>query len=150
MTAFLSGKNFSTITSSDIADSAIVSSKIASDAVTSSKILDDAITSSKILTDAVGSDALLDSAVVALSPPVDLSPVETQIAIQNLRHVIDLSLPLIQTKGGIADEYHDASGVNASGSVDETYDSVLTVLLVKMWSQGQTKRQPRRDRAYMN
>ena len=123
MTAFLSGKNFSTITSSDIADSAIVSSKIASDAVTSSKILDDAITSSKILTDAVGSDALLDSAVVALSPPVDLSPVETQIAIQNLRHVIDLSLPLIQTKGGIADEYHDASGVNANGSVDETYDA---------------------------
>jgi len=123
MTAFLSGRNFSTITSSDIADSAIVSSKIASDAVTSSKILDDAITSSKILTDAVGSDALLDSAVVALSPPVDLSPVETQIAIQNLRHVIDLSLPLIQTKGGIADEYNDASGVNASGSVDETYDA---------------------------
>ena len=63
-------------------------------------------------------------------PATDLTPLETQvddqntqIAIQNLRHVIDLSLPLIQTKGGIADEYHDASGVNASGSVDETYDA---------------------------
>jgi hypothetical protein len=53
MTAFLSGKNFSTITSSDIADSAIISSKIADDAVVSSKIADDAVTAAKIVAGAV-------------------------------------------------------------------------------------------------
>lgn len=101
MTAFLSGKNFSTITSSDIADSAIVSSKIA----------DDAVTTSKIATDAVTGDALLTSAVVAISPTTDLSPIENRMAVDRLRSLIATNGAYIKSQDGVADEYADETGV---------------------------------------
>ena len=64
------------------------------------------------------------------APATDLNPVNNQVALLNnqlallnLRHVIDVGGSYIQAVGSIADEYDDASGVNASGSVNETYDA---------------------------
>jgi len=46
------------------------------------------------------------------APDYDDTALQTQIALLNLRHVIDLGLPIIQAVNGIADEYENMSGVD--------------------------------------
>ena len=55
---------------------------------------------------------IVQSAMTAAVPVPDLSSVETQLAVQNLRSVINNNSAYIRAVDGIADEFADETGVN--------------------------------------
>ena len=66
---------------------------------------------------------IVQSAMTAVVPVPDLSSVETQLAVQNLRSVINNNSSYIRAVDGVADEFADATGVDATASLNETYDA---------------------------
>jgi len=73
---------------------------------------------------------IVQSAMTAAVPAPDLSSVEngissveTQLAVQNLRSVINNNSSYIRAVDAIADEFSDATGIDATASLNETYDA---------------------------
>tara|TARA_R110000803_G_scaffold44018_5_gene93470 strand:+ start:420 stop:1406 length:987 start_codon:yes stop_codon:yes gene_type:complete len=66
---------------------------------------------------------IVQSAMTAVVPVPDLSSVETQLAVQNLRSVINNNSSYIRAVDGIADEFADATGVDGTASSNLSYDA---------------------------
>ena len=66
---------------------------------------------------------IVQSAMTAAVPAPDLSAVETQLAVQNLRSVINNNSAYIRAVDAVADEFGDATGIDATASLNETYDA---------------------------
>ncbi len=58
---------------------------------------------------------------------VDFSILENRIALLNLRHVIDLGLPIINAVDSVADEFHDNTGIIGGWLEDHANEAVSTI-----------------------